>query len=390
MKIKAILAAAIAATVILASCAKEDKTNNDGTITKPMTLVIKNNSLGGTRGVDNKITDKSVTLETGWVLFLIDGVVDQKLEIGASADVTAAELAGGYTIDEVKNTVDQVVVLANLGSTVHTAVGAAADLSTITWELEDIQAEADLSGIALWGQGACTETASVMTASVTVAPMAARIQIPGIQLSGNFTYELAGVFINNVYTSFDGMGTAGAKINNGTVATDYVTGTYTPSYMADGSGTIKASGNGSYPHDGSEYKSFWAYNVFPAEGGSSKIPHIVFHLKDVKVKTGFTVGEQVFDIDHIVNGDGDVYLTIGGYTGADEFEAGYIYTISTEGGTEDTYATTGIAPSTPGIIIPDNVVVDEDNDEPEKGNTLTGSVTVTVQQWEPATLTPEW
>lgn len=396
MKFKSILATALAAVVALSSCSKEENNvNNDNGETKPMTLTIKNNDLnGGTRGVDNVIDSKVVTLKTGWVLFMEGDEISQKLEIAAAAadgKVTAAQLAAGYTIEEVSSSVNKVIVLANLDSK-HTSVGSATDLTTVKWALADIQANTDLSSVALFGQGVCEEKTvsneQTMVASVIVAPMASRIQIPGVTLAGDFTFKLAGVFINNVYTSFNGLGAVDGKVNNGTIMANY-TSSYNPAAMYNGASAIKEHATGFFPCAGTTYKSFWAHNVFPAVGGASKIPHIVFHFSDVKA-TDVIAGTE-YKANDLINGDGNVYVTIGSYESTTEFKAGYIYTITTLSGKgEGDFGTDGTTPSQPGIEVPEEVVVDPENKEPETGTMLTGKVTVTVQNWTSATLKPEF
>lgn len=153
-------------------------------------------------------------------------------------------------------------------------------------------------------------------AEVTITPLSSRIEIAKInQTNTKYTYKLGGIFINNYYKEMIIGATTGDDIlNNGQDDTKYTDAIYGGGGTSTWHDMINAPAplNPNAPAVG----NVWAYNVFPAANKTApvedNVPHIIVHLKDVKVG-GITKYA-------------DYYLTIATYN-VEEFEAGKVYTI---------------------------------------------------------------
>lgn len=373
MKLKSIMAAALAAVVTLASCSKEDNAVNNPGDAERFMVKISVPTETETRAVEGTSGTTGLTLVGGKILFSGgSGVISKVVTIVADAatptadQVKLGDITTGYVFEEI-----------NSNTTAVTFIGAHSSNPTITAGTTNISAVNDhvftvaqiagsvVANVPIYGTDTSltTETISskkTLVADFSVKAIGSRIQIKGIKGDATVkSFTVEGIWINNYFPNmpYKQTLTAGNIVNNGSDVTKYVSPYGAPA-LAD-----VASAMGSKVSD-KEYvagtNQFWAYNVIPNVGlDKAQLPHIIIKLGNLIDKNDGTHGTR--------------YLTVTGY------KVGGTAITTMTGGNSYTFG------GTDGLVF----TIDDVTEKPEE-KSVQGKVTIQAIAWADNLVTPEF
>lgn len=368
-KIKIFTMAVAALLIGLTSCSKEESNGVDAGDAKNITVLFDNGN-ANSRAIDSPASDGTTktTFAKGQLIFANAGVVTDTYEIVSTAtDLTAkkiniGEITTGYGVTFFDMKASDVYVLGNMSFATTIVTGSHITNDLLKTMLDETHLTNGLyQNAVLYGTSKVIEAAvtanpntgapSDYYANVTIAPLAARIEIEEIkETTGAYTFEVEAIYINNYYENMT-IGGVGSNMKTH-IAGGFTTANYlgATSTFHDILQLTPAAGSFT-PATG----KVWAYQMFPAENattGDDNLPHIVVHMKNLK-KGSF----DIFD---------NYYITIATYGTTKKIEKGKVYTISS----------ISFDASKHGDIIPESSLIDID-------------VAISVAAWEPAILVPD-
>lgn len=376
---KSIAAIAFAATVMLASCGKEEVGGGkvgDGTTDVKISFSYAKNT--GTRAEGPAASTGQAEFQPGHIFFVTagSGMIDKHVPIVAadatnSATIfTIAELnAGEVVVEGVSSSAKECYILSNDGAvfTGSDAISSSLEGTSISTVLEKQIAvgamndsPSTIANVPMYGMGTVSTATTGTTAggkdyaasvNVGINSLASRIQI-GKFTTSDYTapngdvfeitaFTVAGIYINNTFDKMTFASTVAdatapeinndsdvAKYSKTAGTTDYIAAG-TANTLADEPAAVAADVSGVMTADQSTATNFWAYNVFP-----KGLPHIIVKLSNIKytiTPNGGSAGaEQTIPTAQ--------WLTINSYKKAGDtaltaFEANNIYSLGgTTGG----------------------------------------------------------
>lgn len=304
MKIKSILMAALA-VVVFASCSKSDGDGDTSVATgnSAVNITVKQGIPMGVRSEANDIGAAPISMGPGHIFFTdATGNITRHIHILASGATTAdqvnvGDFASTVTISSVPNNTTGCYILCT--ATTTAAIGASevnSNISTIqalTLSVSDLDdATGGVSNVPIWGTGSVTASGAGLATTVTMNPLAARLQVAKFTGTNDIvSYQVEGIFVNKYFATMPISKTllASALTDNGQVVTKYV-GASTeypatlPLYDYNATGIGAMTGLVCEPANGASHANpVWAYNVFPNESlnTAATVPQIVVRLKDV-------------------------------------------------------------------------------------------------------------
>jgi hypothetical protein len=373
----------------------------------------------------------------GYLLFVSNGgVITKSIKVipgDAAGDdlengtVSIETLEAGVTIPEVPEVTDKVYIYLNLPSTTISAITAGGNLvgkrfdTTIgskvltaaeltTGGATNYSGSFGVTHVPVSGTAALLENGYISdvrayTATVDLYAMAARIEIPNIQIVGSDItgrypkeYVLEAILINNYFEegTLSGDFSINSFIHNGEDKepyredhTSFVYKNSKAAYLYTGGGLAGGTGSALLPigddgdhtaltkyADPNEIDMVWGYNLFPNNRQSSiaqanYLPHIIVHISSIT-----HYADDVFTTDEKI--DVDKWLTVTGYRNSTgllaNFEGGYVYKIQSKADPNDPTSL-----PTDGLIIS----IDDLTDGPEDNAStdISVDVTATLYDW---------
>jgi hypothetical protein len=314
MKIKALLAVAIAA-VTFASCSKEEGADNNKA--GELARVTINMEQPGTRATGATQAAQAVSFTSGYVYFVDnDSKITNIFRLVSGTptpDTNEIKIGTSMTFDEVSGNSQHVYIFGNIpaqtaavGANISTVANAAVNVKTQTDDVDD----STLDNYYLFGKTATpiNHNGANSTASVTVKPIGSRIEIGELkavdkagQTENVTAFRVDGIFINNTYKQITlaGAKTATAadffyngKEADGQSPVNFITnGTHYPTadqgylYNAnETAGIATSASNVAKPASG-----VWAYNVFAPTAG--EFPHVVIRVSNIAGVTAIPASE---------------------------------------------------------------------------------------------------
>ena len=327
-KITTIAALAFASLLTLASCSKEEngKDLNNGDKTA-VTLKVSYDKPLGSRAVGEAVLDgDEISLGLGHIFFTnASGLIYNHIEIinGTAGEnqvaLSAISSASGATLTGINASATKCYILSKANVTIP-FIGAATNIS----EIEDLamsvsdlaDAKGAVTNVPVWGEGSLNKVSDPATVTVSMKPLASRLQIKKITAE-NYTYtddqsqnhtiaitsyKIKGIFVNNYYSQMKvGSTYPAALVNNGSTVLNYnPTASGTGSYVSTGTGAklydwdtagVGVATGLSYSPDSEFYGTgadelttpVWAYNVFPTPASTiASVPHIIVMFSEVK------------------------------------------------------------------------------------------------------------
>jgi hypothetical protein len=370
MKFNKILAVALAATTLFASCSKENVENANG---EDITVSIKiDRASDATRVEGANVGNAAVTFTSGSLIFTNPSdVVTMVVAVNtgsapyASKTVGIEALANGQQITAVPSASTKVYFVGNAPSGVTFAEDDALSTKMAT-VFSQYKADGSVDNVTIFGGKALTPVsdgeADEFEAAFNATPIAARFEIKKIageaaDGTSTLTYKVAGIFIDKYY---DKMTLAGAAVSadlksNGSVVANYASGAgsylTTPTNMTgvvfDYNGT---TGIATQTNTTPSTKAAWAYNLLAPTSTSPAMPAIIIKFIDVKVDDT-EYGTQFLTINTF-------YTAKGGSTALTQLAQGHIYVL-------------------------DNIEFDENDLTPTPYlKDIKATVTVTMVNWE--------
>ncbi|MDR1345018.1 MAG: hypothetical protein LBJ39_06665 [Tannerellaceae bacterium] len=318
----------------LGSCSNDDGNENgsesDGTL---KTVKVRISRLPSTysEGTGTAVGVTPKTNGIGATLFFIgNGVVKAIETIPATPGNDIASFSDDY---EIPGTVDKLVIIANSSLATDPALSTIAvnDSETELNQLKFQQSNQTdpLTGVNLYGTGSLSSGAF----NVTVAPIAARIEIGKVEAKTGAaisltSFKLTGIYINNTYTKLGvdrtTKPTLPAEIlNYGTVSTSWTDNSYPVNFKNEYSSVVNGT---SFTPSG--LNNLWYYFVIPAKANhgtiidgkqQTSVPHIVLKIEDATA-SGYTFAAVSYVTIKQWKTAGDVLLT--------EFDPGKVYSIA--------------------------------------------------------------
>lgn len=279
---KKILLLALAATTFFA-CSKEDGETPANGETKKVRLAIKSVETAGTKTTEDAGTEHKTPVAdfTAYFLNSSDGVVETRK--------TASESSGVYLFDGVSGLATKVFIVANTDLTQTTLTGSIlSELKSNLLEIKTYQtgidkvilAAADASAIT--AKSALPEDAGEYVATVTIAPVVARLEIAQLQAvsAGDLTisditeFTVANIYVNGYDPKMPLVGTATGR-KPGTTAD------FTNTDLKDLLVNISSVNNIAKPATAG---NVWAYQLFPGAA-----PTMVIQFSSVTFENGTTL-----------------------------------------------------------------------------------------------------
>lgn len=379
----------------LAGCAKESVKTNDGVFVKLLSPA------GETRGVGSHVGAVAATMNDGAVYFTnSNGGILHAVTLLGGADagdaydpdtkevgMTTATNAG-FTVNGLPGAVAKVYVVGNLHKTYPTS-GNISQLKTDQSIHVSSQYDATDKGVkqvTLVGSQNLTGAGETKSATVTVKPIAARIEIGRITGTGRIkSFTLGGVYINNFHREMgiEGMVVSEAIFNGPADKAAYGEATNT-TYLSEGILADWSDVNfvaltgpavGYAPVASATADNVWAYNLFApqASADGAQIPHVIIKIIDTVVVDDKGTVTTSDDTDDATSFAGEKWLTIRNYYKSGSvaplalLEQGNVYRIGDAGQTND-----------------GDLTFDEDDltDDPEQ-STINATVKATIMTWIP-------
>ncbi len=353
MKISKLLTAALAATTLLAACAKEDGGNTNSPVGDDRTVKIRidRTSPADTRAEGPQVDDDTdVTFNSGHLLFTSQSnAVTWTVAVakGSTAYNEAAKTVGiealklGALITAVPGNSKKVYFIGNAPAGLTPAIGddissySATVLSQYSDGTTDRTPKGGVANVTLFGGDDLTLVsegeADEYEATFNVTPIAARFEIEAItgQHSDGtsvFEYNVAGIFIDNYYNTSTLAGTGSELKNNGSDADLFATGA--GSYTITNGSVFDYNASGIADEDTfSPASGVWAYNLLAPTAGTPQMPAIVIKLTDVKVGA-MDYGTQFLTINKF-------FTEKGGDQALEQLAQGKIYVLDNIEFTED-------------------------------------------------------
>lgn len=377
MKIMAIAMAAVVG-FSAASCVSGNDTNpNEG---NTILVQLPNDVVAESRAVQGPIGTNVETVLSSVTVFLLNG----NTVVGTPVDFTQTEIDNkSKKIEQVSSTVNGVLVVANIPTTVATDVKALKNRAAIQNYAYTINSQNSSTGVAgklhIGGTGTLTEktnpdggdTHTYKEAVVSLEALTSRFEIAGVTAGeGIKTIQLIGVFMNNFYP-VNGNTTPTCHNSTNTIwnttpdtttspsTTEFTTGAYTgpynPAEYYDAYSASVAWGT-------TAWNNVYSYHLF----AGSYVPHLILLVKG-EFEDGYfdsAAGTKYF-MQWVTYtrfyGDDNVDIT--------KIDPNYIYKVGTS--TQD------------GIV----VKADELTDKPELDKFDLG-IQVQVVKWTPKNVTP--
>lgn len=303
--------------LLVSSCDKEDSReiqNENGA----KTVSVKIATLT-TKAIEGTVPTGSITkIEDAIIWFYANGVSVFSHELSESEvnSLQASTSAGTVTINSVPNSAGEIRILAN-----YKASGAGASYSSVSdassVQVERLQPASGVQKIIMFGSGAIgsSSVGDVYNASVTVTPIASRLEISGIGAKRTVngpnkgeisTFTLVGVFVPNHYPSGTISNCVGSDATgSGTLVRPTTAANYTNLFP-------ESTGTGGHLNDYADSGltltggDVFGYNVFPAKEVAN-LPHIVIAVKDVKYISD-DIGTEI-----LLDGGKVKYITVTDY-----------------------------------------------------------------------------
>lgn len=324
MKQFKVMAAVALAGLMMASCAKDNGNEGNGTPStesKVKIQVVYNHSNGGTRADANKIAHETdLDFTVGHIFFAeSNGLINTHVGIDNSAgsvQVSKADLIGGEAVIEgiSTNATKCYIVMTDAAAQIGSTTGITGNLKgsnisvvkAYAIEVGNINnADGDVANVPLYGEGDVAadvdQTAGgkdyTSSVEVEINALASRLQVGKISAKV-YTYPVGsvnagetvtidaftveGIYINNFYEEMTVGSTAGTVIDGGDDATAYTTAGSTD-YSSGGVGE-KLTDQLAIPASNTPLavvpatKQVWAYNLFPG----ASVPAVVIKLSEVK------------------------------------------------------------------------------------------------------------
>lgn len=299
------LAAALAALTML-SCSKDGSKgpdNESSSTGRVVTINFANLANSGRSVAPPTATGAAsrATLSDAGIYF----VTTSGTVVLSRAVTNAAEFAAPILCTNVPNNATKVYIVANYIKSVgaidatktYPAITDAnrVSLSALQKQFTGVTAESQVTvaDVMMDGDAAITPTTAndvtTYAANVAIAPLVARIEVAQFTLTntGNGTinsYDLQGVFVNNVYQSLDLSSDVGNNIllSSGTLPFDQL-GDH-PSWFKDWSSTgFSRTDMVTVPNANGDV---WGYSIFPAvksAGTDNLLPQLIFRINNVVI-----------------------------------------------------------------------------------------------------------
>lgn len=361
---------AVALMLGFSSCSNDDSDISGGANNEsPKSVFLKivqdsrvARSVGPSQGTED------VKFSSG-TLYLVDGAgaIKDVYTIGAgeTADknIGLAEITDtGSVLENISGSVKKVYVVGNTPST--TLPTSPTTIAQVEKAVLTVESQKDISAVNLFGSGdlvAKGDEEGKYTASLTLNPTVARVELTDIEAKGNYItgFTLDGVFIDNYYAEgFVGGALDAVNLKeNGVDPTKFVEGSdlYTAGLkdiVYDWTNIVAADSPLKVVAGESEV---WGYNLFAAGG---EVPRIILRLSGITT-TADEGGNKIYS---------DVqFITIKGFKNITAFEAGKVYTIGAS-----------------------SLKFDESDLTPNPNmSTIEVEVTVNLAKWTPVPVEPE-
>jgi hypothetical protein len=408
--------------VMLASCTSQEEDNNleatdVGTVQIKITQDVIETRTGAVASVPIA-NNATLEIDKGGHIYFVSasGNITKYVQIlpstGGTGDKAATvglselQAGGGVTITGVPSSSKTVHIFMNLPDRINNLPKATSvPFKSVTDSLVQVVELAnstsnlfDVKNVPVSGSGNLTADGDNLQATVSVSPIASRIEIGTIKTAvgtGNNakvtikSFELRGIFINNYYSQLklDNVYVDADKRNAGSVVANYTegnagfwwrTGNINPQnygqYLFTGNGGTTKFGVYDPTTNPTSVKAHatntWGYNIFP--GTATYEPHIVIRLANV-VLNDKTAPTPTAGTDYPLTAD--QYVTVKGFKTAagatiTGLQRGYVYKLGTT--TADF------------TITPDNLT-----EEPET-NPISAKVTISLVKWIAQEVKPEY
>lgn len=356
MKIKSILAAALAALTFAACSNDSEGTNSteenvvkirlvqaDGSQTQPLETRMVTGSEQGIGGTVAQMNEAKIYLATSV------GVIKHIYVIKTGAGVGEIELtdamAGNGTaiLANIDGSVSQAAVVANiesLSTVTKTAVNAVAvggnisAIEAINLTPEDALAltgthAGKITNTVMYGKANLTGAAPTMAVAVSIRPLIARFELADVSSGGAITnYDIEGIFLNKYNSTMPVLGGTPVNVNNGafgstvygdnttqypTAKKQYIYDYDAATHFGNPSATLTKTAGGA---------NVWAFNVLASTvAATTPAPQMALRVEDITSTNPlytFTPGIAYYVTIKSLK-DGGVDLT--------HFQGGFIYKI---------------------------------------------------------------
>ena len=354
---KKFLYAAMAATVLFASCAKEDNGNGGSKDEAQLTIKLSGvvQSAPGTRAVEGQGSTAvgTIQLQNGHI-FVIDalGVVIEN----EALNVGQATTGGGQIMTNPVPSDSRVYIIGNIPAGDAATIPTLGTFGAIQTAVSAISSQTNYRQAALANSdgapAAITVNAGGTTADVNVSikPLISRMELVQVKGKANIkSFDVTGVYVDSYHPNFTYVGGF-----NGTMHSQGSSKTFTQ-ILADGMGdtgtwtATDAATSGIFiadPQTGAN-GDVWAYQV-----ASGALPRFIIELDNISYEDASSA---------VVTLTGKHYLTVQSYTGLGSltFERGKIYRIGATNGIEFDEDDLGTTPNPTDLQLTVEVSIDE-------------------------------
>ncbi len=362
------LIAGAALSTSLTGCSKE--TSEEAGSKDEKTVMFQMQHVDGTRAVSTHVADQTAVTITKAYVYFVDGdlKITERVELVAgngaydsalkTVGMAAAEAVGGTAITSVPGSTRNVYIIGNYPGT-WPVKGEflnplLTDATTLALASQYDSTNGGVGKVTLFGTTASGALTTVdasqnkYSASITVAPVAARMEIGSINAVAPATgdwviksFSIKGIYMNNYYPtmSLDGSaaaaivfnGTDKAKYNGAAAGSSYIALSKILADYTAADIVAQATAMPSYAPKAAAVAAtdVWAYNLLAPVATGTAMSHIVIHLTDVVLKD-----KNGVEADDAATYAGDQYLTIrnifvdGATTPLAALAQGYVYRLN--------------------------------------------------------------
>ena len=322
MRTKFFMAAAMAAAVAFAGCAKDGGENQpviDNGDTNVVFVKASAPKTAETRGEGDRVQNNAITLGAGYLYFTdVNGVIRRLIEIKDSGAIgddqkNVSDLQTGTTITNVSTAVTDAYVFANIpaatkaamtGIAVNSNISAVKALSMAVGDLAD--ASFGVTNVPQFGSGTVGYNAgnTKYETTINLQAMGSRLQI--LKLSAKAAtsgavieeYKVDGIFVNNYFPSMlvsYGHTVSGIVNNLSDIAkyggtNDAYAGSALADYTSGFSTQVGTFNSANIETNPATAGKVWAYNVWPTSAipsvTNATIPHIVVRVSGISWNDG--------------------------------------------------------------------------------------------------------